>query len=32
MSGVSGLQEQNEQIITLLRDRPGAQDGGPEQD
>ncbi len=27
MSGVSGLQEQNEQIITLLRDRPGAQEG-----
>ncbi len=29
MSGVSGLQEQNEQIITLLRDRPGAQDAAP---
>ena len=26
MSGVSQIQEQNEQIITLLRDRPGAQE------
>ena len=26
MSGVSRIQEQNEQIITLLRDRPGAQE------
>ncbi len=26
MSGVSGLQDQNEQIITLLQDRPGAQE------
>ncbi len=24
MSGVSRIQEQNEQIITLLQDRPGA--------
>ena len=26
MSGVSRIQEQNEQIITLLRDRPGVQE------
>ena len=26
MSGVSRIQEQNEQIITLLQDRPAAQE------
>ena len=30
MSGVSGLQEQNEQIITLLRATPGAQEAADE--